>query len=151
METCCLIVVVAVIGLIIYSISSSVSEKNAEKEKKIKNYKNALANGKSNVNSQAQYAKNCALNFFDENTVKYDTEQQLNSYTKSSIASMQNCIQSANQFIAEMKRVNGELVKVNSQADQSQEIRKLEKQAVSEIAQDSILQNDRGKQLWNGK
>jgi len=32
---------VAVIGLIIYSISSSVSEKNAEKEKKIKNYKNA--------------------------------------------------------------------------------------------------------------
>ena len=38
METCCLIVVVAVIGLIIYSISSSVSEKNAEKEKKIKNY-----------------------------------------------------------------------------------------------------------------
>lgn len=133
METCCLIVVVAVIGLIIYSISSSVSEKNAEKEKKIKNYKNALANGKSNVNSQVQYAKNCALNFFDENTVKYDTEQQLNSYTKSSIASMQNCIQSANQFIAEMKRVNGELVKVNSQADQSQEIRKLEKQAVSEI------------------
>ena len=68
METCCLIVVVAVIGLIIYSISSSVSEKNAEKEKKIKNYKNALANGKSNVNSQMQYAKNCALNFFDENT-----------------------------------------------------------------------------------
>lgn len=133
METCCLIMVVAVIGLIIYSISSSVSEKNAEKEKKIKNYKNALANGKSNVNSQVQYAKNCALNFFDENTVKYDTEQQLNSYTKSSIASMQNCIQSANQFIAEMKRVNGELVKVNSQADQSQEIRKLEKQAVSEI------------------
>ena len=133
METCCLIVVVAVIGLIIYSISSSVSEKNAEREKKIKNYKNALANGKSNVNSQVQYAKNCALNFFDENTVKYDTEQQLNSYTKSSIASMQNCIQSANQFIAEMKRVNGELVKVNSQADQSQEIRKLEKQAVSEI------------------
>ena len=57
METCCLIVVVAVIGLIIYSISSSVSEKNAEKEKKIKNYKNALANGKSNVNSQVQYAK----------------------------------------------------------------------------------------------
>ena len=133
METCCLIVVVAVIGLIIYSISSSVSEKNAEREKKIKNYKNALANGKSNVNSQVQYAKNCALNFFDENTVKYDTEQQLNSYTKSSIASMQNCIQSANQFIAEMKRVNGELVKVNSQADQSQEIRKLEKQAVSKI------------------
>ena len=133
METCCLIVVVAVIGLIIYSISSSVSEKNAEREKKIKNYKNALANGKSNVNSQVQYAKNCALNFFDENTVKYDTEQQLNSYTKSSIASMQNCIQSANQFIAEMKLVNGELVKVNSQADQSQEIRKLEKQAVSEI------------------
>ena len=41
METCCLIVVVAVIGLIIYSISSSVSEKNAEREKKIKNYKNA--------------------------------------------------------------------------------------------------------------
>ena len=41
METCCLIMVVAVIGLIIYSISSSVSEKNAEKEKKIKNYKNA--------------------------------------------------------------------------------------------------------------
>lgn len=133
METCCLIVVVAVIGLIIYSISSSASEKNAEKEKKIKNYKNALANGKSNVNSQVQYAKNCALNFFDENTVKYDTEQQLNSYTNSSIASMQNCIQSANQFIAEMKRVNGELVKLNSQADQSQEIRKLEKQAVSEI------------------
>ena len=63
METCCLIVVVAVIGLIIYSISSSVSEKNAEREKKIKNYKNALANGKSNVNSQVQYAKNCALNF----------------------------------------------------------------------------------------
>lgn len=133
METCCLIMVVAVIGLIIYSISSSVSEKNAEKEKKIKNYKNALANGKSNVNSQVQYAKNCALNFFDENTVKYDTEQQLSSYTKSSIASMQNCIQPANQFIAEMKRVNGELVKLNSQADQSQEIRKLEKKAVSEI------------------
>ena len=66
METSCLIMVVAVIGLIIYSISSSVSEKNAEKEKKIKNYKNALANGKSNVNSQVQYAKNCALNFFDE-------------------------------------------------------------------------------------
>lgn len=133
METCCLIVVVAVIGLIIYSISSSASEKNAEKERKIKNYKNALANGKSNVNSQVQYAKNSALNFFDENTVKYDTEQQLNSYTKSCISSMQNCIQSANQSIAELKRVNGELVKLNSQADQSQEIRKLEKQAVSEI------------------
>ncbi|MEI3413416.1 MAG: hypothetical protein V8Q57_09690 [Blautia sp.] len=101
------------------------------RKKRLKNYKNALANGKSNVNSQVQYAKNCALNFFDENTVKYDTEQQLNSYTKSSIASMQNLYPVLpTSSIAEMKRVNGELVKVNSQADQSQEIRKLEKQAV---------------------